>query len=332
MTGRPWGEAAGGGRCWLALLLLSVALDACQPLPHPFADDRPPAALLEIRDSAGVTIAPLVGEPSAVAKKLGGAIAKALLKRDIPASDKTANLDSYQLYGRVIESLPRDGTATVTAQWWLYDAKGRIVGKRTAQIDAATDDWQSARDAPIERLAGLSAERLTPLLEGKPPAMAAALLSGADQTRVAIDKISGAPGDGATSLAAAVAAVLRHQNLTVTEDDSKADVRIAGDVSLAPIAPDQQHVKIVWHVRRADGIEIGTVAQESDTPNGQLDGPWGDVAYSIALAANDGLMQLIAHGAPSPEIASQPASKPVNHTGTQPRSLNAAPAGMQAGS
>ena len=50
-------------------------------------------------------------------------------------------------------------------------------------------------------------------------------------------------------------------------------------------------------MRRADGSEIGTVAQENDVPAGLLDGPWGDVAYTVALAAQDGIMQLIARGA-----------------------------------
>ena len=53
---------------------------------------------------------------------------------------------------------------------------------------------------------------------------------------------------------------------------------------------------------RADGAQIGTVGQENNIPRGLLDGPWGDVAYSIAIAASDGLMQLVARGAPQPKL------------------------------
>ena len=35
-------------------------------------------------------------------------LAAALLKRDIPASDKTTSLGSYPLYGRLVQSRPRD--------------------------------------------------------------------------------------------------------------------------------------------------------------------------------------------------------------------------------
>ena len=93
--------------------------------------------------------------------------------------------------------------------------------------------------------------------------------------------------------------VLKRADLTVLDDaNAKADLYLDGEVTVAPVKPDKQHVKVVWHVRRADGAEIGTVGQENDVPKGLLDGPWGDVAYSVAIAAADGLAQLIARGAP----------------------------------
>ena len=82
-------------------------------------------------------------------------MAKALLKRDIPASDKTASLESYQLYGRVAESRPQHGKATVNAYWRLYDAKGRTVGEHSAKLEAPAGEWASASAEPIEKLAGL---------------------------------------------------------------------------------------------------------------------------------------------------------------------------------
>lgn len=281
------------------LALLPTALVACQPLPHPFAEDKPPAALLEIRDTAGVSIAPLVGEPSAVVAALGGAVAKALVKHDIPASDKTASFGSYQLYGRVVQALPQEGRAKLTALWWLYDAKGRIVGKRSIAVEAAVPAWQQASPQAIEKLASLTADALAPLLEDKAPQAAPAADANA-RVRIAVDKVTGAPGDGATALATAAAAVLRQQNLDVVADPAKADLRVLCTVMVSPAAGGRQHVKIVWRVRRADGTEIGNVGQENDLPKEALGGPWGELAYNIAVAAGDGLMQLIARGAAAP--------------------------------
>lgn len=281
-----------------ALLLLGAfgaALAACQPLPHPFADDKPPASLLRIRDSAGVTIEPLVGQPERVAKKLGGAVAEALLRAEIPASASTSNLDSYRLYGRLVEAKPKHGKAAVAALWRLYDAKGRTLAERTVRVVAKTREWRAAADKPIASLATLSAAALVPLLEEKAPV--AAGLPADRGIKVAVERISGAPGDGKTSLAQAIAAVLRRDDLRVVAIRAKPDLLIAGEIAVTPRKPDKQHIKIVWHVRRADGAEIGTVGQENDIPKGRLDGPWGDVAYSVAIAASEGLMQLVERGA-----------------------------------
>jgi hypothetical protein len=289
----------------VGLLILGLAaLAACQPLPHPFEDDRPPAALLRVGDVASVSVAPTEGHPSATAAKLSAAVADALQKRDIAASDKTTSLGSYQLYGRVVESRLSNGIATVKALWRLYDANGRAVGERTVQSDAKPGAWDSGDASPITQLANLSADGLVPLLQDEVPAAAKAAPDndkGDLRTRVAIRSLSGAPGDGATSLSNAVAAILARQEIDIVDKGKPADLYLDGEITLTPVKPNKQHIKIVWHVKRADGAEIGTVGQENDIPRGLLDGPWGDTAYTVALAAGDGLMQLVARGAPEPK-------------------------------
>ena len=292
-----------------AAFAAATLIAACQPLPHPFEDDRPPAALLKIENTASVSVAPIEGNPVGIAGKLGAAVAAALLKKDIPASEKTTSLGSYPLYGRLAQSKPRDGNTKVTAFWRLYDSRGREVGEQKAELEAKTSEWETAGDKMAERLAGLSAEALAPLLQdeasSKPPpaensAPGTPASPPADDRRllVAVGKISGAPGDGSKSLAAAVASVLKRQELRIIGDAAKADLVVECEVTLTPAKSDKQHVKIAWRVRRADGAEIGKVDMENDVPKGLLDGPWGDLAYTVALAAGEGLMQLVARGAP----------------------------------
>jgi hypothetical protein len=310
-----------------AMLALAALLAACQPLPHPFEDDKPPAALVKIPDGAGVAIAPIEGEPAAVATKLGAAVAKGLLKRDILASDKTPSLGGYVLHGGLAQSRPREGTASVTVFWRLTDAQGRAVGERTAKLEAKTAELDGAKDDLVDRLAALSVNGLAPLLENEAPVKAAAAQASDDRQvkaaavqpsgdrqvkaagaqpaddrrlKVAVKKISGAPGDGGTSLAAAVSIVLKRQDLAVVEEGGKADLVVEGEVAISPVKANKQHVKIVWRVKRADGVEIGTVGMENDVPKGMLDGAWGDLAYTVALAAGEGLLQLVARGAPAP--------------------------------
>src|SRR5262249_19966187 len=231
------------GRCAaIAIIVLSAA---CQPLPHPFADDRPSASLLRIPDSAGISVAPIEGGPPDAARKLGAAVASALVKREIPASDKTTSLTSYLLYGRLETQRPRSRQQTVTAHWRLQDAAGHLVGERTTRLDAPAKDWDKGDEKLVAGLAEKSAAEIAPLLAegtsasadvkaaaGKnetaaPDKTEAAAAKNEDngRTRIVIRPVSGAPGDGAKSLANAIALVLKRQDLKVLEDaNAKADV------------------------------------------------------------------------------------------------------------
>ena len=103
------------------------------------------------------------------------------------------------------------------------------------------------------------------------------------------------------SLPRAVTEILKRQDVAiVTDPQAPADLVLDADVVVASPKAGKQNVKIVWRVRRKDGDEIGTVGQENDVPAGLLDGAWGDVAYMVAVSAQDGIMQLVARGASPP--------------------------------
>jgi hypothetical protein len=115
---------------------------------------------VRIHDTVGVSIAPIVGGPRALADKLAAATASALQKRDIPASDKTMNLRSYQLYGRIAAAPPKNGSATVTVLWRLFDAKGRSIGEPSVKLAAKPQDWDFANEHPVAQLAEASADKM----------------------------------------------------------------------------------------------------------------------------------------------------------------------------
>ena len=313
-------------RAGSALAAVAIALlAACQPLPHPFEDDKPPASLLKVSDTIAVSVARVVGEPNSVAAKLGHAMSEALLKRDIAASEKTTSLYSYLLYGRLYTAAARSadkrpipatrrGQQTVVAVWRLYAPDGKLMSENKIEMPGKVAEWAGDSDGAIARLASVSADKLAPLMLDEAP-KEAAVDPNSGRTRVAIGKVTGAPGDGGTALADAMSAVLKRQELAIVGNDDKPDLRLVGEVTVDPPKANKQHVKIAWHVRRADGADIGTVGQENDVPRGTLDSGWGDIAYSVALAASDGLMQVIARGAPEPGhtgsvTTAQPATAP----------------------
>jgi hypothetical protein len=282
-----------------AALAAALAAAACQPLPHPFAADapRPGSSILTLRDSASVTIAPVQGTPRATAEKLGAAMASALQQLEIPASDKAASIGSYELVGRIAATPASAGKTTLVAVWDLHEPSGLSLGERTERLEAPMRDWEEGAQDAVTRLAAASAARLAAMLQDEAPTEAEA----GGQTRLLISGVDGAPGDGTDSLPRAITEILRRQDIAiVTDPEAKADLVLRATVVVAKPQAGKQNVKIVWHVRRKDGGEIGTVGQENDVPAGLLDGPWGDVAYMVAVSAQDGIVQLVARGAVPP--------------------------------
>ena len=251
--------------------------------------------MLTLRDSASVAISPLKGGPRATAEKLALAMAHALQQHDIAASDRTASIASYQLNGRVQRMPAGDGKAAVVVLWELRDPSGKLLGERSERGEATAGDWQQGKDDAVANLAAASAEQIAAMLLDKAPVEAA----DEGRIRLLIGGVAGASGDGAAALANAITTLLKRQDLEVVSDPhAKADLLLDADVVVAKPESGKQHVKIVWHVRHKDGSEIGNVAQENDVPAGLLNGSWGDVAYTVAISAQDGIMALIARGAP----------------------------------
>ena len=283
----------------LARAAVALLVAACQPLPHPFADDVPRrgSPILDLRDSASVAIAPIEGAPRATAEKLGPAMASALQEREIAASDKTASIGSYELVGRIQETPASAGSAALVAVWELRDPSGQRLGERSERVEAPAVDWQQGSNDAVARLAAASAAQLVALLRDDSPIEAD--IGG--RTRLQIRGVTGAPGDGGESLAKAIAELLKKQDLVIVTDlQADPDLILDADVTITQPKAGKQHVKIVWHLRRKDGTEIGTVGQENDVPTGLLDGPWGDVAYMVAVSAQDGIMELVSRSAPQP--------------------------------
>src|SRR5882724_10818470 len=63
-----------------ATIALALLLAACQPLPQPFAEDRPPpgAPILTPKDGAGIAVQPLDGMAGPAGSGLAEAMAAAL--------------------------------------------------------------------------------------------------------------------------------------------------------------------------------------------------------------------------------------------------------------
>lgn len=268
----------------LPLLALSAA--ACQPLPHPFAGDVPPAALLSPRDSAGIYVAPVAGAPQPTADGLAEAMAAALRDADIPASTHSRNKGSYELHGAAREqTLPGD-RVEVSVDWELLAADGRSLG----HAPVAAEQPAGAGDTVAPAIAAEAAPAIRKLVQDEPPAAAAQ-----PNPAVSLRPVTGAPGDGGRSLTRAMEQALRQARITLAKPGGDApSFVLTGTVTMSPAdASRQQRVRIGWALLRGDGSEVGQVSQENAVPAGSLDGAWGDVAYAVATAAAPGVVALI---------------------------------------
>ena len=269
-------------------LLLALLVAACQPLPHPFARDVPPPALLSPRDSAGVYVAPVAGAPAPVAGDLAEAMASALRDADIPASTRGRNKGSYELRGAASEqALPGD-RIEVSVDWELRAADGRSLGHAPSAAEQSAAGWPSS-DTVAPAIVAAATPAIRRLVQDDPPIAAAA-----PDPAVALRPVTGAPGDGGRALTRAMEDALRRARVVLAAPGAEAATFIlTGTVTMSPAAAGQQQVQIGWALLRGDGHEIGRVSQANAVPAGSLDGAWGDVAYAVATAATPGVVALI---------------------------------------
>jgi len=271
------------------VLLLCAA--ACQPVPRPFADDRPlpQSGLLSPPDSAGILVMPVVGAPARTAQDLAAAMAAALREADVPASTEAQNRGSYRVFGTASVAEEPAGYLAITVDWELRNPAGATIGHQIARTAKPAAVWRQGGPQAVAELAALPAPQLAKLVAGDAP-----LPKPGTDPVIAVHAIEGAPGDGAHALARAMGDALRRANLALAETpQTKANFILEGRVAMSPPADGKQQIKISWALKRPDGDAVGEVNQENAIPAGSLDGAWGDIAYVVANAAAPGISALI---------------------------------------
>jgi hypothetical protein len=283
------------------IVVLLLALAACQPLPHPFADTAPPpdSPLMTPPDSVGVIVAPVSGAPSETARDLADAMATALQDNDVPASTNARNRDSYLLQGKATTADGGGGQLRVTVAWEMHGPDGALTGQQQVSATMSPSAWSDG-GAGITDLVGPAASGLAKLIESKAPLPV--LLS--TDPLIAVHQATGAPGDGGQALATAMSAALRRSQFALADFPGAAPSFIVeAAVAIAPAVSGKQKVTIAWSLHRPDGAEVGQVKQENAVDAGSLDRVWGLTAYDAANAAAPGIAALV-------EEAKRTASQP----------------------
>ena len=124
------------------------------------------------------------------------------------------------------------------------------------------------------------------------PETAEADVDGAIQG-VAITGVTGAGEAGNGELAGALARVLTDAGWPVEEGPRDNALMIEGDVALGEPNGNAQTVTLRWTVKAPDGQVLGAVEQANDVPAGSLDDSWGEAADHAAMAAAQGIFELV---------------------------------------
>lgn len=267
---------------FLVLALTIGVLAACEPpLPQPFRPAEVPA-LTEPGIRAGLIVTPVEGATDGVA--LAKATADALQADDVAATTDSLAAPAYRLKGRAVAS-----DADVHIEWLVEDAAGHEKATANQPLTAAeAAAWRVGDPSVYAGVAKTAADDIA-------AAMSESKAKPAERPLIAIPEVTGAPGDGPRTLQRSMAYVLGKRGLNVTENidsGTKAGLVLVGSMRVVK-GSDHAQVQMDWKLIHADGSQIGTVSQANDVPAGLFDTPWGDVAYTIAESAADGVVHLV---------------------------------------
>ena len=273
----------------IAAVTLALLLVGCQPLPHPFEDDKPArhAPIISLRNTTSVSVAPVAGLEPAARDQLAGAMASALQDLDVLASAESASRGSLSLLGTA-----RAEGAKVVVDWRLFDPAGNALGEGSGSAPIRLDAVNRGEAAALKALAVAAAPDVAKLLQDDGPI---GPTETASLRKLVVMPVTGAPGDGRDALQLAMTAALTQAKLTVLPaqpSDAKA-LSVVGSVSLDRPQNGQQHIAITWALMGPGGKQLGVVKQENAVPQGSLDGRWGDVANFVATAAAPGILAII---------------------------------------
>jgi hypothetical protein len=275
-----------------APLLALTLLAGCGDLPQPFAG-RPGANALRLATPppARLVVPPPTGAllANADAVRLAHETATALVASELPAFAQPAVPGDWQL--RVTAT---STGATVEPRFTLFDADGRIKGDIPGQpVPEAA--WANGDPAVLHQEAALAAPQIVGLLRSVD---ASAKQSDPNSlynrpARLYLAGVTGAPGDGDSSLLYQMRQKLPDTGDLVVKKRDTADFTVRGIVKITDLPSKQQQVEIHWLVTDANGKEAGDVAQGHDVEHGTLDHYWGDIAVAVAAEAAGGVHEVI---------------------------------------
>jgi len=277
-------------KTWLIVLL---ALAGCGDLPQPFLG-RPGATARRLAEPPPSRLAVLSPTqsllPAAGANAWAGAVADALRTEEIPATTDSKHRGSDWML--VLSAEVRG--AEVVPSYAVQNPSGESQGFSEG-APVPTSSWAGGDPAVLQAAAAQAAPGIASLLNRIEAARRQSdpnsLLN--RPARIYFSGVTGAPGDGGTSLPAQMRTKLGALGLVIQDAASGADFTLAGQVQTAPGARGTMRIELQWIISDSKGAERGRIVQLNEVPPGTLDRFWGDVAVVVADEAAGGVRDVV---------------------------------------
>ncbi len=278
---------------------------------------------------AQFAIAPVIGPPENVSGELRNQLMADMEKQGIRVAKTPEEKAEYTLRGYVVSSLEKKGTKSkVSYIWDVTDASGkgvhRVSGEESAPSGKSKDPWTAVTPALVQTIASKTVTSVTAWMPGAGAAPAVASsgtaggmvqtaattpgayaattpakstvtgsIGGTGPVKALVPAVTGAPGDGSTTLRAALQRELTRSGVALTEAQSPDTYIVEGKVAMGTGKDGKQPITIDWSVTDPSGKKLGTVSQKNEVPQGSLDGSWGKTADAAAAAAAQGIVKLL---------------------------------------
>lgn len=269
----------------LSLVLILVACtQAPQPLRHSRTGFDPSG--LRLRDGGTIFIQPIEGIAKPLAQIMGTSLAESLGARGIPSTSNLITNPSYKVRGQVVIKRNRRNPHITGAIYWTF-AK-RESGEKleySQPINVERHRWEYGDQALIDNLVEAAADEFASYLQDNREREAVELAVRDQDVVFFIDKIDGAPGDGANALKKAMTLTLRQAGALVRNKPSKNGYILDAEVRALDPFEGKQRIKIAWIVKDPTGHELGRAQLNNQLDEGRLNKPWGRLAYEISRAA-----------------------------------------------
>jgi hypothetical protein len=167
----------------------------------------------------------------------------------------------------------------------------------TTQTAATATQAVASAARPVATPAALTTDPRTAAAGSAQQGAAAAATTGSIDNggtfSTVIPAVTGAPGDGSTSLTGAIQRELTKRGVNLSAAPNPQAYKVEGKVAVGQGKDGKQPIQIDWHVIDPKGKKLGTVSQKNEVPQGSLDAAWGKTADVAAEAAAQGILKLL---------------------------------------